>query len=454
MRTPHTRTTGTAVRLLLALLLLAATAACGTGTATTGTTLTVLVPWEDQSELNAFKQVLGRFQDEYHITVRPTPTRALDQVLQTEVQRGDPPDLAVIPTPGTLSHYARQNSLTPLDGLTDHSVARSLSTELRQRFGPQWYTLIEAGTQHPYAVVVKASVKSLLWYDPRRLGQSVPGTSSQLTDLDGTLSRQRGTPWCLALADPPNSGWPGTDWIEDILLHQSGPRVYAQWVNGQLAWDSQPVVSAWQTWGRLAGDPAKVYGGASGALLTRYSDGDLPLFDRAGGCSLAHGALVPNGNGTPRLRPGHDYDFFPFPPNDAAAKPSYEVAGDLLTVFRDSSAADRFLSFMASTEAQRIWPQNQPDQAFSADREVTGQLRSTYAGDRVAARIDQMLTSPDATLCFDASDSMPETMAAAFDRAVLAYLQNPDQLPALLGQLDQVRAGAYSTDHPSFTCGT
>jgi alpha-glucoside transport system substrate-binding protein len=112
MRTPHARTTGTAVRLLLALLLLAATAACGNGTATTGTALTVLVPWEDQSELNAFKQVLGRFQDEYHITVRPTPTPAQDQVLQTEVQRGDPPDLAVIPTPGTLSHYARQNSLT------------------------------------------------------------------------------------------------------------------------------------------------------------------------------------------------------------------------------------------------------------------------------------------------------------------------------------------------------
>ncbi len=30
------------------------------------------------------------------------------------------------------------------------------------------------------------------------------------------------------------TGWPGTDWIEDLVLRNAGPDVYDQWVKNEI----------------------------------------------------------------------------------------------------------------------------------------------------------------------------------------------------------------------------
>ena len=70
-------------------------------------------------------------------------------------------------------------------------MALNLAAMARQ-YGPGWLRLMQAagphGTHHYYAIIVKAALKSVIWYDPRQLpardltrltsDHASPGTSS------------------------------------------------------------------------------------------------------------------------------------------------------------------------------------------------------------------------------------------------------------------------------------
>ena len=57
--------------------------------------------------------------------------------------------------------------------------------------------------------------------------------------------------WCIGVkSDPGSEGWPGTDWIEDFVLRQSGPDVYDAWVKGTQKWSSPEIKMAWQEFGK------------------------------------------------------------------------------------------------------------------------------------------------------------------------------------------------------------
>ncbi|MFJ3788326.1 ABC transporter substrate-binding protein [Kitasatospora sp. NPDC090091] len=439
----------TALRLLLVLALLAASASC-LGGSSDRRVLSILTPWTADVEKDSFQAVLTAFETETGITVHASPTRALDQVLRAGVQKGEGPDLAVLPNPGALRSYAQQGELVPLDRFQDKTLGSGLVELLKSDYAP-WYRLGEAKPGALYAVVVKASVKSLIWYDPRRLAPQPPNSWAGLVGVGQSMAQKGETPWCLAVADPPNSGWPGTDWIEDILLHRSGADTYMDWVDGKLRWTSPEVNSAWQEWGRTVTAQGAIHGGRLTALLTSYGEGAHPLFTEPPGCYLEHGALVaPDPAAPAKPVSGEDYDFVPFPEFQPTPtpKPAYEVSGDLVAMFRDSPEAEKFMAFLASPQAQQIWPDRQPESAFSANRTVTTRMAPPGS---VARRIDELLASP-ATLCFDASDSMPSTMAAAFNRAVLDYLNDPTQLPTILTGLDKIQADAYPQPTKNSVC--
>jgi alpha-glucoside transport system substrate-binding protein len=416
-----------------------------------GTTLTVLTSWTTDPEKSAFQAIVNAFeQANPAITVIPQPTRSLAAALQSDVQQRTVPDLAVMPDAGALRTYANDGVLQPL--------SNTLAETLKSNYGTEWYTMMQAKAGKLYAVPVKVSLKSLIWYDRRDLGAQSPATWNDLMTLGASISRTA-TPWCLALADPPSSGWPGTDWIEDILLHQSGAAAYNAWVQGKKAWTSPEVTAAWQTWGDIVTRPHQVYGGATTALLTGYGSGDYPMFakDKSPQCLLGHGALVTTSPPTqtakpptPTPRAGVDYDFFDFPSFGPAQQPVYEVSGDLMGIFHDSPAADAFIAYVAGTDAQKIWPTKQSREAFSANREATKSLAGPlYAKDKVAGAISSRLTSAGATLCFDASDLMPDAMTNAFYRAVLQYVQDPRRLTDILQNLDTVQADAYGSAGPN-----
>jgi alpha-glucoside transport system substrate-binding protein len=457
---------GVALRIAagLALVALVTLAGGGPGTASgspspTGT-ITVVASWTGQEEAD-FKQVLKPFEDSTGIQVNYTGTRALDQLLQSDIEQGSPPDLAILPSPGQLLSYQQRGYLHALDTvLSQQTIAAD--------YGSDWLNIMKLGTPHIYTLPVKANVQNLVWYDPKKLpssnvpSQTKPPSWDFLTKLEGTIIADRGTPWCLGLDSTPVSGWPGTDWIADILLHQSGPADYRQWADGTLAWTAPPVQAAWEAWGSLVARPGQVHGGSMGALLTDWDKAGEPLFATTPGCYLQH---LPSFNTlnyqgySSDPKPGTGYNFFPLPmtglpgATSAASTDAWDVSADLLGMFNDTPAARQLVAYLATARAQQIWPAIRGGGASSADSKVP---KSVYPDQRVDATIAEIITNPHLTLCFNASDLMPVTMQNAFYQAVMEYLQNPSQLRAILQRLDLIRQASYPESfvkQPNFTCG-
>lgn len=408
---------------VLAAALLAGVPACSDGSG--AEVVTVLGPWTGDEQA-AFQRVLDGFTRETGIPTRYQGTRAQNQVLRGDLQQGTPPDVAVLSNPAELAGYARSGDLKPLDAV--------LGAEAAETYSSQWLKLQQLGRGAMYAVAVKADLKSIVWYSPRTFTGPEPATWDQLLTTSRQLAASGRHPWCLGMGAPPNSGFPGTDWIEDILLHRAGPRVYSDWAAGKLAWTDRAVEAAWRSWGDLVLAPDAVRGGSTAALLTSFADAGKAMFAPPPGCAWEHlGSFAIGGYralpGTPV--PDRDFRFFPFP-GAGAGGPS-EVSADLAGLFHDTPAARRLMVYLASEAGQRIWPSG--GTTFSVHQRLVDQ--DVYRSD-VTKRIATTLAR-GTDLCFDASDLMPSAMSSAFYQAVLEYLAHPDRLKALLGELELVR---------------
>lgn len=412
--------------------------------------VTVLAPWIDtgpSSEGHAFQQLLAAFTDRTGIHVNYQGTRALSQVLLSSVPGGSAPDIAVLSSPGDLARYARNGKLHPLDDVLDDGQQAA--------YNPTWL-LSHGGVEHIYTVPIKANLKSLIWYNRTGMLESVPETWEELVAYSRSLAGSGTTPWCMGMADAPNSGWPGVDMINDIFLHRFGPEVYQQWAAGRLPWTSDQVREAWISWGEFSSDPKFVHGGPRAVLLTDFQDAGRSMFADPPRCKLEHQASFMMGfylryQGLPRsaLKSGVDFDYFGFPTSgNQGTRRLWDVSIDLAGMFNDTSQARDFMRFLSTEEAQRIWPSIAGSSAFTVNKNVDSNV---HGEDQISKRIADVFKSSD-TLCFGAASVMPATMRNAYNRAVLEYLSDPRQLEALLRKLEQVRNGIASENWLNLPC--
>lgn len=406
-------------RLLLALGLCAAPGACvACGGTSPGPSVTIMIPWTGE-ENHAFMTVIRQFTKKTGIQVNPEVTRAVSQELDADLAAGDPPDVVDLPNPGTAYQYLG-NGLMPLGvNLGDYAQP--------------WRGLAMLNTSKVYVVPVKADVKSLIWYSTSA-ATSPPRSWTELESLS-----KHGAPWCLGLASGAASGWPGADWIADIMLSMYSVGNYEKWLNGKLSWNSAQVREAWQEWGKLMGGGAAVRGGVSGALTTPYNQA-LP----AGQCALDHGALSATG-----LTSTTGYNYVRFPSASGAASPVM-VSGDFMGLFTDNPNARKLLTFLSFKEAQALWVSQSGGHAFSADEKVPL--------NRYPSRVEQSiagLLQPGAgsTLCFSAGDLMVADVSAAFSQAVLDYVAaHYHNLNDLLKGLRLTQQGAGSSPVWNLAC--
>lgn len=396
---------------LLALGLCAAAAGCA-GMAQ-GDTVTILVPWDHGSaEYKAFGTVLNRFERRNSVQVVVESSRA--PILQLDADRaaGDLPDLVDLPSPGSV--YQLRNLLKPLN------------VDLLRSYDQPWRGLAELGTGRVYAVPVKADVKSLIWYNTRAL-RTPPKSWAALKNLS-----RHGTPWCLGLASGSASGWPGADWVAEILLSMDHAATYEHWLGGELQWSSLAVRTAWTTWGMLMRNGAAISGGSEGALETAFSKAAGKM--ASGQCELEHGALSATG-----LKLTARYGYVPFPSISGTPSPIL-VSGDFMGLFTKNQNARKLLAYLASPPAQTRWV-NQPGYAFSADQAVAP---AAYpAGEQ--QHIARLFQPAGRTLCFSADDMMLPDVSAAFEQAVLDYVNDRASLLSVLGGMQRTQRGAGSS---------
>ncbi len=77
-----------------------------------------------------------------------------------------------------------------------------------------------------YGVWHGADVKSLVWYAKPAFdaaGYAIPETWDELMALSDQIVADGGVPWCIGIESGGASGWPATDWVEDIMLRTQPP---------------------------------------------------------------------------------------------------------------------------------------------------------------------------------------------------------------------------------------
>ncbi|MFF0013686.1 alpha-glucoside ABC transporter substrate-binding protein [Streptomyces sp. NPDC005374] len=399
------------LRLLLTACLLALVPGCGSGTREP---LVVLGPWTGE-EGKAFEAALDTLDDGTGRTYTYEGTRSLRETLVSQLEADDPPDVAVLNSIGELTEYARRDKLKPL------------AEESAERAYPPWApTLLVDSKRRTYWVPLKTDLKSLVW-------------------------SKKGAPddkptWCVGLASQATSGWPGTDWIEDLVLHQAGPTLYTEWATGRLDWRTPAVEHAWTTWAHLLGprSPQSVkrslttsFEGSSDAHGQPLGLLGSPGFDCTHEHQSAFIRYVYAGDAV-KVEPSARYLDGPSEYRDA-----FEVSGDMAAVFSDDPDAQELVERLSSPAGRERW-QAKADPAVRPLFPDAAGLSPPASASPVEREIDSLLTTRAHTLCFDASDVMPPELRDAFHRAVLEFFRDPtdSQLDSLLQQLETIRTHA------------
>lgn len=400
---------------------------------TSGGVVNVLGTWGG-SEIEAFNDAVAPFKDETGIGVAFEGTRDLAAILTTRVEGGNPPDIAILPNPGQMQEFAGRGELVDLSTFIDMEA-------LQNNYNQVWLDL-GSHDGNLYGIFYKAAVKSLVWYVPANFeaaGYAVPQTWDELIALSDQIVADNPDgarkPWCIGIESGAASGWPATDWMEDIMLRTAGPDVYDQWVAHEIEWTSDPVRNAMNTFGDIARNEEYVVGGTAGVAATNFMDAPNFLFGEDFSCYMHRQASFVTGF-FPEDVAAEDYDFFALPPiNEAYGTPMLGSA-DLVVMFNDTPEARQLMQYLASPQPQEIWAEIG---GFLSPHQGVNQ--EAYPNDLTRQQA-QLLTEAE-VFRFDASDLMPAAVGSgAFWEGMVNYVSEGN-LDEVLQNIEAAAQDAY-----------
>ncbi|HUG29688.1 MAG TPA: extracellular solute-binding protein [Candidatus Limnocylindria bacterium] len=396
-------------------------AGCNTGETGKDKEVTVIGSWGD-AEQDSFLAMVEPWETRTGNTVKYTGSRGLGAYLTTAVASGTLPDLAGLPGPGEMVQFAASGALKPLDDVLDMDTYRADTVP----------ALVELGSSggNVVGVFMKLSVKGFIWYNTANYTGERPANWDAVMAVDPSPADSL---FCVALESAADSGWPGTDWIEDFVIRQSGPQVYDSWVAGTTKWTDPAIKQAFEAFGEVL---EVSFGGAAYQNSTYFGDGGNELFSDPPGCKFHHQASFMSSffKESGGAADG-DYDFFVMPEINSEYAGALTGGGDLLGLFSDKAAAKDLLKYLVSAEAQQIWADR--GGFVSANTKVT-----TYPNPVEQKSADAIHNAT--VFRFDGGDLMPGTMKAAFFTAMVDFAENPGNLDQILAELDTIQSTAYT----------
>ncbi|MDP6164528.1 MAG: ABC transporter substrate-binding protein [Gammaproteobacteria bacterium] len=318
--------------------------------------VTVFGPWlgPDQENVEA---VLADFSAKSGHKVSYVGSDSFEQQVRVDAEAGSAANISVFPQPGLAADFAKSGFLTPLASGTADWVRSNYAA------GQSWVdlgTYADAnGKDELFGFFYKVDVKSLVWYNPDNFddaGYEVPTSMEELKALTKQIVADGGTPWCIGLGSGGATGWPATDWVEDMMLRTQSPADYDRWVSNDMKFNDPKVIAAIDEFGWFAGNDAYVAGGAGAVASTDFRDSPKGLFSSPVQCYMHRQAsfipaFFPEGTVV-----GEDADFFYFP---AYADKSFGSpvlgAGTVWGITNDSPEAHELIAYLQDSKAHEIW---------------------------------------------------------------------------------------------------
>lgn len=368
--------------------------------------LTVFGPWlgVDQENVEA---VLADFAKKSGHDVRYSGSDSFEQQIMVDAEAGSAPNIAIFPQPGLAADMAKRGFLTPLKNGTGNWIRDNYAA------GQSWVDLGtyagKNGKDNLYGFFYKVDVKSLVWYSPENFedaGYDVPNTMEELKALSDQIVADGGTPWCIGLGSGGATGWPATDWVEDMMLRTQSPAMYDKWVANELKFNDPAVIAAIEEFGAFARNNKYVAGGTGAVASTDFRDSPKGLFSSPPQCYMHRQAsfipaFFPEGTVV-----GEDADFFYFPAYASKDLGSPVLgAGTVWTITNDSKAAHDLIAYLQTPKAHEIWMARKgfltPHKGVNTD----------VFSDPTLKKMNDILLSAT-TFRFDGSDLMPGGVGA------------------------------------------
>lgn len=353
--------------------------------------------------------------------------------IKIRIEGGNPPDIAMYPQPGSVIEQAKAGNLVSLEDLGMNI------DELNKTFGEYFMSLGEYNGKH-YGLPTNINLKSMIWYpkdDFDKAGYQIPKTWDELIALSDQIKADGSTPWCVGFESGGATGWPATDWMEDIMLRTAGPDVYSQWVNHEIPFNDPAVQHAAQLFGDIMFAPGYVLGGADKTPSIAFGDAPGPMFKEPPGCWLHRQANFINAFFPADAKAGVDYDWFPFPTIDDPTQSAALFAGELSVVFRNAPEVKDFLERFDSTEVQCA----QGGLATTSRISPNVNVGADCYANSVLAGASEVLTAAlkSGNARFDASDMMPSAVGSgSFWTGMVKYMQGgPSSLDGVLSDIEK-----------------
>jgi alpha-glucoside transport system substrate-binding protein len=348
-------------------------------------------------------------------TVKYEGSKEFETQIGVRAKAGNAPDIAIFPQPGLMADQARAGNLKPAPQAVSDAVDKNWSADWKK------YGTVDGVF---YTAPMLANVKGYVWYAPKTFedkGWEVPKTWDEMLELskkiadDGSMK-----PWCAGFESGEATGWPGTDWVEDVVLRSQGPEVYDQWVNHEIPFNDPRIVDALDKTGEILLDDKMVNGGfgdVRSILTTGFAQAGQPVLD--GQCAMHHQANFQAANWPEGTVVAEDGDVWAFmtPPIDASKGLAITGGGEMVGAYKDTPEAQAFQAYLASPE-------------FANDRVKLGGVVSANKGlDPANAQTEldklsiELLQDEETVFRFDGSDLMPGAVGSnSFWKGIVAWI--------------------------------
>jgi alpha-glucoside transport system substrate-binding protein len=391
-------------------------------------------------ELEVLKELMNQAEEDLGIQIEVQQlSRDIKASLGPRVEAGNPPDMTNIAQPGLMKTWAKKGFLQPLEWFKDTEQADNMAAGFMETFS-------QDGTL--YGIAPAASVKSLVWYNKKVFeeeGYEEPETIGELLKLQNEIVSDGYTPWAFGLESGNATGWPATDWIEDIMLRVAGPEVYDQWVSHDISWTDPRVAQAFRIFDLFVNEDM-VMGGRKTALTMHFGDSVqyiLPGEGRDKPRALMHrqATFIQDflEDAHPDAQAGEDYGTFIFP-TIGNESPPILFAGDAFIAFRDKPAVRELLTYFASPKIQQMWVEKNPGR-LAVNTQVP---LSAYPEGPVRTAAEGLQEA--GTARFDGSDSMVAAVGTgSFWTGMVDFVQGNKSLESVLNDIEDSADDSYES---------
>jgi alpha-glucoside transport system substrate-binding protein len=411
----------------------ASAAASGSASATTGGAGATVTIWSsiDQPVQDGLLADLQPKAQAAGITVTWKKVEDINKLIFTALDGGSAPDIAFIPQPGVVAQIVAKGKAQPLDSVVDLAALKTSMVP----------GTLDAGTVNGklYGYLASMNVKSLVFYPKKVWDAKGYKAPASIPDLDALAAKIKadGTataPWCMGIESGGATGWPATDWFEDLVMRYGGVQGYNDWVTHKVKFDSPLVRQAAAEFQKVALSPGSVNGGGRAIAATAFGKAGTPMFATPKpGCMLLKQGSFITGFFPDAVKKDLDNQvgLFGFPPATVGGPNPVLGGGDLATLLSAKPEAGQVMKLLTDGGVG-VTAATNGSSYLSAhkDFDVT-----KYKGN-LAQSVAKVAYSAS-TFLFDGSDAMPAKVGSGtFWTDMTKWISGSESLDSALKNID------------------